>query len=89
MASVHKQPNGRYLVRYWTPDGRQRKRRFDKKTEADRFAVTTEADRLAAPSSTPATDELGSRPTLNRSSPLVSTFGPLPELETSRTSATM
>jgi hypothetical protein len=37
MASVTKQPNGRWLVRYWTPDGEQRKQRFDRATDARNF----------------------------------------------------
>ena len=45
MASIHKQKNGRYLVRYWTPDGRQRKQRFDRAREARSFANTIEADK--------------------------------------------
>lgn len=46
MASVTKQANGRYLVRYWTPDGRQRKQRFDRATDARTFANTVEADKV-------------------------------------------
>lgn len=45
MASVSKQPNGRWLVRYWTPDGGQRKRRFDRATDARNFANTIEASK--------------------------------------------
>lgn len=45
MASVSKQPNGRWLVRYWTPDGSQRKRRFDRATDARNFANTIEASK--------------------------------------------
>jgi hypothetical protein len=45
MASVSKQPNGRWLVRYWTPDGGQRKRRFDRATDARNFAYTIEASK--------------------------------------------
>lgn len=45
MASVSKQPNGRYLVRFWTPDGRQRKRRFDRATDARSFANQVESDK--------------------------------------------
>lgn len=45
MASVTKQPNGRYLVRYWTPDGEQRKQRFDRATDARNFANTIEASK--------------------------------------------
>ena len=33
-----------YDVRFRDPDGRQRKKTFGKKTEADRFAATVEAD---------------------------------------------
>jgi integrase len=45
MASVKKQPNGRYLVRYWTDDGQQRKRRFDHMKEAKEFASAVETDK--------------------------------------------
>jgi integrase len=45
MSSVNKQPNGRWLVRYWTPDGGQRKRRFDRATDARNFAHTIEASK--------------------------------------------
>lgn len=45
MASVSKQPNGRWLVRYWTPDGEQRKQRFDRATDARNFANSIEASK--------------------------------------------
>jgi integrase len=45
MASVSKQPNGRWLVRYWTPDGEQRKCRFDRATDARNFANRIEASK--------------------------------------------
>jgi integrase len=45
VATVSKQPNGRYLVRYWTPDGHQRKQRFDRHSEAVTFANSLEADK--------------------------------------------
>src|SRR5215204_5900300 len=35
-----------YDVRFRDPDGRQRKRTFRKKGDADRFAATVEADKL-------------------------------------------
>ncbi len=42
--------NGRdakvYDVRFRDPDGRQRKKTFGKKGDADRFAATVEADKL-------------------------------------------
>ncbi|MCU1612771.1 MAG: Site-specific recombinase XerD, partial [Frankiales bacterium] len=42
--------NGRalkvYDVRFRDPDGRQRKKTFSKKGDADRFAATVEADKL-------------------------------------------
>jgi integrase len=47
MASVSKQPNGRWLVRYWTPDGQARKQRFDRATDARSFANKVEADKAA------------------------------------------
>lgn len=47
MASVSKQPNGRWLVRYWTPDGDPRKQRFDRATDARNFATKVEADKAA------------------------------------------
>ncbi|GAA3172767.1 site-specific integrase [Blastococcus jejuensis] len=53
MASVETRPsrrNGRevrvYDVRFRDPDGRQRKKTFGKKGDADRFAATVEADKL-------------------------------------------
>lgn len=53
MASVEARPsrrNGRevrvYDVRFRDPDGRQRKKTFSKKGDADRFAATVEADKL-------------------------------------------
>ncbi|MGH8903089.1 MAG: tyrosine-type recombinase/integrase [Egibacteraceae bacterium] len=46
MASSSKQPNGRWKVRYWTPDGRaQRSKTFDRKVDAERFAASTETDK--------------------------------------------
>jgi integrase len=46
MASITKQPNGRYKVRFRTPDGRERARRFDRKGDADRFANAVETDKV-------------------------------------------
>jgi len=45
MASIAKQPNGRYKVRYRTPEGKDRAARFDRKVDAQRFAATVEADK--------------------------------------------
>jgi len=45
MASIHKQPNGRWKVRYRTPDGQGRAQRFDRKTDAKRFLHGVEADK--------------------------------------------
>lgn len=45
MASISKQPNGRYKVRYRTPDGKDRAQRFDLSREAKAFANTIEADK--------------------------------------------
>jgi len=45
MASIEKQPNGRYKVRYRTPDGKDRAKRFDKKGEAQDFAASVRIDR--------------------------------------------
>jgi hypothetical protein len=45
MASVTKQQNGRYLVRWWDPEGRQCKERFDTAGEARARAATVEADK--------------------------------------------
>lgn len=42
MASVEKQANGRYKVGYWTPDGKDRAQRFDRKVDAQRFATEVE-----------------------------------------------
>jgi hypothetical protein len=39
-------PTKVYDVRFRDPDGRQRKKTFGKKGEADRFAATVEADKL-------------------------------------------
>lgn len=44
MASVTKEPNGRYLVRWWA-DGQPHKQRFDRATDARSFANTVEADK--------------------------------------------
>jgi len=44
MASIHK-TNGRYKVRYRTPDGKDRAKRFDLKRDAQTFANTVEADK--------------------------------------------
>lgn len=48
MASIRKQPNTRWKVTYWTPDGlAQRSKTFDRKVDAERFAAkveTTKAD---------------------------------------------
>ena len=45
MASVEKQSNGRYKVRYRTPHGRDRARRFDKKRDALDFAASVRTDK--------------------------------------------
>lgn len=45
MASIEKQPNGRYKVRYRTPDGKDRAKRFDKKGNAQDFAASVRIDR--------------------------------------------
>lgn len=37
--------NGRWRARVWGPDGRERSRTFDRKTDADRWAITQEADK--------------------------------------------
>nr|MBA2600217.1 site-specific integrase [Actinomycetota bacterium] len=46
MASIVKQENGRYKVRYRTPDGKDRAKRFDRKRDAQTFANTLEADKI-------------------------------------------
>lgn len=45
MASIKKEANGRFKVRYRTPDGKDRAQRFDKKRDAQTFANTVEADK--------------------------------------------
>jgi integrase len=46
LASITKQPNGRWKVRYWTPDGlAQRSKTFDRKVDAERFAARTETEK--------------------------------------------
>ncbi len=45
MASVEKQPNGRYKVRYRTPEGEERAARFDLMREAREFVNKLEADK--------------------------------------------
>jgi integrase len=45
MASIHKQPNGRWKVRYRTPDGKDRAKRFALKVDAQRFANGIETDK--------------------------------------------
>lgn len=45
MASIEKQSNGRYKVRYRTPDGKDRAQRFDKKREALDFAASVRVDK--------------------------------------------
>lgn len=45
MASITKQPNSRYKVRYRTPDGKDRAQRFDRKVDAQRFAASVETDK--------------------------------------------
>jgi len=45
MASIHKQPNGRWKVRYRTPNGKDRAQRFDRKADAERFLHSIEADK--------------------------------------------
>lgn len=37
--------NGRWRARVWAPDGRERSRTFDRKSDAERWAVTQEADK--------------------------------------------
>jgi integrase len=44
MASIDRR-NGRYRVRYRTPDGRGRSKSFRKRADADRFAAVIEADK--------------------------------------------
>ncbi|MGH8887928.1 MAG: hypothetical protein ACRDYX_22750 [Egibacteraceae bacterium] len=46
MASIRKQPNGRWKVTYWGPDRRQHAQRFNRKIDAERFAATVETDKL-------------------------------------------
>ncbi|MFN2591357.1 MAG: tyrosine-type recombinase/integrase [Candidatus Dormibacteria bacterium] len=46
MASIVKLPNSRYQVRYWGPDGKQHKKNFGRRGEAERFAATVETDKL-------------------------------------------
>lgn len=45
MASITRQPNGRWKVRYRTPSGEDRAQRFDRKVDAQRFANGIEADK--------------------------------------------
>lgn len=45
MASIDRR-NGRYRVRYRTPEGRDRSKTFKRRAEAERFAATTEADKI-------------------------------------------
>jgi len=45
MASITKQPNGKYKVRYRTLDGKERAQRFNRATEARTFANAVEADK--------------------------------------------
>jgi len=43
VASIRKQPNARWKVTYWTPDGlAQRSKTFDRKVDAERFAAKVE-----------------------------------------------
>lgn len=37
--------NGRYRARVWAPDGRERSKTFDRRSDAERWAVTQEADK--------------------------------------------
>ncbi|MGH8930054.1 MAG: hypothetical protein ACRDZO_05305, partial [Egibacteraceae bacterium] len=46
MASIDKQTNGRWKVRYWGPDRRQHSKTFRRKIDAERFAATVETDKL-------------------------------------------
>ena len=46
MASVQKLATGRYQVRYRAPDGRQHKRTFPRRGDAERYAATIEVDKL-------------------------------------------
>lgn len=46
MASVEKLPSGRWQARWRDPEGRQRKKSFTRKLEADRFLTGVEADKL-------------------------------------------
>jgi integrase len=45
VASIEKQPNGRYKVRYRTPGGKDRAERFDKKRDALDFAASVRVDK--------------------------------------------
>jgi integrase len=45
VASIEKQANNRYKVRYRTPDGKDRAKRFDKKGDARDFAASVRIDR--------------------------------------------
>jgi hypothetical protein len=46
MASIRKQPNGRWKVTYRTPDRlNQRSKTFDRKVDAERFAAQVETDK--------------------------------------------
>jgi integrase len=47
MASVEKLASGRWQARYRDPEGRQRKRSFDRKSDAERYLTTVESSKLA------------------------------------------
>lgn len=66
MSSIHKRlvsGEPRYDVFFREPDGRQRKRTFRHRVEADRFASTVAADVLRVPTSIPTLDASRSRDT--------------------------
>jgi integrase len=47
VASIKRQPSGRWVARWRTPDGQSRKRAFRLKAEAEQFLTTVEADKMA------------------------------------------
>lgn len=46
MASIRSSRSGTFQVRYRDPNGRQRARNFDRKTDATRFAAGVETDKV-------------------------------------------
>ncbi|HEU5003452.1 MAG TPA: hypothetical protein VFW71_11835 [Actinomycetota bacterium] len=46
MASVQKLATGHYQVRYRSPDGRQHKKTFKRRGDAERYAASVEVDNL-------------------------------------------